>query len=99
MRAGAPVVGEEADRAGAELLAELAAGGKPRPVLARLLRDALQPERPTTSDSAREAGRWAGATPQQRGETLVDLLLLSDALPPGRGARSRTFPVLRSERT
>jgi hypothetical protein len=97
-RAGAPVVGEPADRAGAELLVEMAAGGKPRPVLARLLRDALQPDRPTTSDSAREAGRWVGATPQQRGETLVDLLLLSDALPPSRASRGQAFPVLRSER-
>jgi hypothetical protein len=97
VRAGAPVASEEANRAGAELLAALAAGGGPRPVLRRLLRDALQPDRATTSDSAREAGRWVAATAQQRGETLRDLLLLSDALPPRRIARGR-FPVLRSGR-
>jgi hypothetical protein len=81
LRAGAPVAHGDADRASGELLRELAAGARPRPVLRGLLRDALGPERPSMSDSARAAARWATAAPAQRGETLRDLLLLADRLP------------------
>jgi hypothetical protein len=100
LRAGAPVAGRDADRAAGELLAALATGTKPRPVLRALLLDALTDTRPTTprtsSDSARAAARWATATQQQRGETLRDLLLLADHLPPRRRTACTRFPHLRS---
>jgi hypothetical protein len=101
LRAGAPVAGDDADRATGELLAQLAAGNGPRPPLRRLLLDALEPRRLTTSASARAAARWATATPRQRGETLRDLLLLTDWLPAAdrRSARApaaRSFPRVRS---
>lgn len=95
LRAGAPVAGGDADRVTGELLAELAAGGEPRPVLRRLLLDTLQPGQ-RTSDSARAAARWATATSLQRGETLRDLLLLTDRLPTRLASASRRFPRVRS---
>jgi hypothetical protein len=98
-RAGAPVAGEDADRAAGELLAELAAGREPRPPLRALLLDKLAPHSSQLSHSAQAAGRWVSATPQQRGETLRDLLLLVDRLPsPRRDPRAR-FPHLRSQPT
>jgi hypothetical protein len=96
LRAGAPVASSDADRDAGELLAELATGHQPRPVLVRLLRDALQPGSATLSDSAHAAARWVTATPRQRGETLRDLLLLADRLPPARLAPQQRFPRLRS---
>jgi hypothetical protein len=100
LRAGAPVAGGDADRAAGELLAELAASRRPRPVLRALLLDALEGAGPNTSrpsDSAKAAARWAVATPAQRGETLRDLLLLADHFPPRptQPAASR-FPHVRS---
>lgn len=105
LRAGAPVAGGSADRAAGELLAELAGGRRPRPGLRALLLDALadkRPGAPGTSDSARAAARWASATPRERGETLRDLLLLADHLPPRRRtasprrSASPRFPRVRS---
>ncbi len=95
LRAGAPVASGDADRATGELLAELAAGREPRGALRRLLLDALG-GRPAMSDSARAAARWVAATPRERGETLRDLLLLADRLPPGRASAGRRFPRVRS---
>ncbi|HYM46671.1 MAG TPA: hypothetical protein VES65_11010 [Solirubrobacteraceae bacterium] len=95
-RAGAPVACDGAERAGAELLAELAAGRAPRPALRRLLLDTLGCERPGTSDSARAAARWVAATPRQRGEALRDLLLLADRLPRTRRPAGARFPRIRS---
>ena len=96
-RAGAPVAGEDADRAAGELLAEIAAGREPRPLLRALLLDTLAPHSSQISHSARAAGRWASATPQQRGETLRDLLLLVDHLPSSRRGPQVRFPHLRSQ--
>jgi hypothetical protein len=81
-RAGAPVVIPGADRTAGELLAELAAGKRPRPPLARLLVQALSNEKTQKStDNARAAAAWIAASPERRGETLRDLLLLVDHLP------------------
>jgi hypothetical protein len=96
LRVGAPIASSAADRATGELLAELAATHRPRPVLRRLLLDALAPEHRKASDSARAAARWATTTPQERGETLRDLLLLADRLPPSRSPSSQRCPRLRS---
>jgi hypothetical protein len=101
VRAGAPVATGAPDRAAGELLAEIGAGHRPRPALARLLIDALRDESAgasagEASDSARAASAWVGATVQRRGETLRDLLLLTDRLPPSRAPVVRRFPRLRS---
>jgi len=100
LRAGAPVVGAHADRLAGELLAELVAGARPRPVLRALLLDALEERRPKLSrpsDNARAAARWVAATQARRGETLRDLLLLADHLPPRRRrSGAPRFPRVRS---
>jgi len=86
-RAGAPVaVDDGPDRAARVLLAQLADGHRPSPVLTALLADALArpPSQPVP---------WIGASPERRGEALRDLLLLADRLPPPRTTRTR-FPGL-----
>jgi hypothetical protein len=94
--AGAPVAASAPDRAAGELLSELEAGRRPRPVLQALLLDAMPAAAGRTSDSARAAARWVTTTPQRRGETLRDLLLLSDRLPQRRTPARLSFPSIRS---
>ena len=48
------------------------------------------------SASARAAVRWLAETPQRRGETLQDLLLLADRLPSGRSPEGPRFPRIAS---
>jgi hypothetical protein len=97
LRAGAPVAARSPNQAAGELLAELASGSTPRPVLTRLLLDALDPGvAEPVSDSARAAARWIIASPSARGETLRDLLLLADRLPAGRAPAQPGFPRIRS---
>ncbi len=81
-RAGAAVsVGvSPVDIAARALLAELRAGNHPSPALAAALSDAVVPE-VEVSDSVRAAAAWSGATLEERGEALRDLLLLADRLP------------------
>lgn len=105
LRAGAPVAPEPIDRAARELLAKLAKGQKPDPMLKRLLLDALENEdrsdRPsdptaTVSDAARSVSEWVGASSRERGDALADLLSLVDALPLRRRPEKIGFPRLRS---
>jgi hypothetical protein len=95
-RAGAPVAPPTSDRAAAELLAELAGGRRPRPELARLLIDSLTGEYAASSDNARAAAAWIGASPQRRGQTLRDLLLLVDSLPRRERRERPRFPRIAS---
>jgi hypothetical protein len=87
-RAGAAVAvgATPVDIAARALLAELRAGHRPAPALAAALVDAVDTGIDTdVSDAARAAAAWTGATLEERGEALRDLLLLSDRLPvPGR---------------
>jgi len=105
LKAGAAVVTEPADRAARELISNLAKGQKLDPKLKRLLRDALddgdrgdRPHDPDAlvSDSARSVGEWIGANTRERGDALVDLLLLADALPLRRRPGKSSFPRLLS---
>jgi hypothetical protein len=97
-RAGAPVAPPDSDRASAELIAELQAGRRPRPMLARILLGALQTGVGTpSSDNARAAAAWIGATPQQRGHALRELLLLADSLPRRHRSKRARFPRIESE--
>ncbi len=93
-RAGAPIAVDTSDRASVELLSELTSGRAPRPVLRRLLVDALQGDRRGPASSAQEAAAWITASPKERGEALRDLLLLTDRLPPSRATAGRRFPRL-----
>jgi hypothetical protein len=95
-RLGAPIATSPSDRAAGELLVELTAGRRPRPLLRRLLLDVLQDRDDSCSDSARAAAGWISATLQQRGDTLRDLLLLTDRLPRRRRPAQLTFPRIHS---
>jgi hypothetical protein len=98
-RAGAPIAGQPVDRAARELIAELAKGAELAPNLRRLLAEAIGGwNAPASSPtSSRSAAEWIAATPEQRGKTLEDLLLLVDALPSGsRRGKPLHFPSLRS---
>lgn len=96
-RAGAPVAAPTCDRAAGELIAELTAGRRPRPELARLLIDALQSDATTPSDHTSAASIWIGASPQKRGEALRDLLLLVDRLPYRERKQRARFPRIESQ--
>lgn len=98
-RAGAPVAVGRADQAARELIAALARGDEMEPKLRNLLLDALRGwSGPTPRpDTARSAAEWLAASPGERGKTLVDLLLLADALPSsGRRGKRLSFPHLSS---
>jgi len=99
LRAGAPVAPTPVDRAARELIAELARGREPDPKLRQLLADVLGggwTEPASAPSAARSAAEWIAASPRQRGKTLVDLLLLADALPSGgRRGKPLSFPGLR----
>ena len=95
-RAGAPVATAVPDRAAGDLLSELAAGHRPRPSLARLLVKALSADGTRPTDNAEAAAAWIAASPERRGETLRDLLLLVDHLPKARTPERGRFPRIAS---
>jgi hypothetical protein len=95
-RVGAPIASPAPDRAAAELLAELAAGHRPRPALRRVLLEALGAEGGSPTGNAEAAGAWIVASAAQRGEALRDLLLLVDRLPRRRRAARGRFPRIES---
>lgn len=101
-RVGAPVARRPIDRAARELIAELGKGRRLDPALRRMLIDILREEDRegssiSPSDSAPSISAWMAATPEERGKALVDLLLLTDALPPTRRTREPLrFPRLDS---
>ena len=104
-RAGAPVARPPADRAARELIAELGKGRRPSPTLRRMLLDLLRdengradgPAQSPTHEAEREVAEWMAASPRERGKTLIDLLLLADALPhSGRRGKPLSYPRLDS---
>jgi hypothetical protein len=100
-RAGAPVAREPAEEAARKLIAELDKGRRIAPSLRRILIDLLQDGHREAPGRADEAGHavaaWMAATPAERGNALVDLLLLADALPSGgRKGKPLRFPRLDS---
>jgi hypothetical protein len=96
MRVGAPVAGPPADRAASDLLGELAAGRKPRRALRGLIAASFDEEDVSHSDATGSVAEWVAATPKQRGEALLDLLLLTDRLPHPKRGRDLRFPRLES---
>lgn len=95
-RAGAPVVTPGSDATAGELLAELSAGRRPRPLLVRLLVQALSNDESQPTDNAQAAAAWISASPERRGEALHDLLLLADHLPRRARRERRRFPRIAS---
>lgn len=99
-RAGAPVARPPIDQATRELITELGRGSEPEPRLRRLLTTVLggsSTEVVSPPTPARAMAEWMAATPQDRGKTLEDLLLLADALPSGgRKDKPLNFPRLDS---
>ncbi len=98
-RAGAPVERSRAHRAAASLLRELDRGAGPPRSLTRLLArelDASEIGPPT--EAQRAAGPWIAASPQERGEVLRDLLLLTDSLPVKTRTPPIQFPVIRTSK-
>lgn len=105
LKAGASVQDSELDRAAKTALRKIASGDSPRPLLRRLLLDALGGEngsdrRPVStvpvSDAARSASEWIGAAPEERAQALRDLLELADALPIRPRPQEIGFPRLKS---
>lgn len=95
-RAGAPVPPSIPDGAAAQLLTGLAQGHRPRPAVERALRRALAGEEHQLDSNIRAAAAWIGATPQRRGETLRQLLLLVDSLPRRPTRQGKRFPRIES---
>jgi hypothetical protein len=104
LKVGAPIPGSDLDEAAKRTLRGIASGDRPRPILRRLLLDALLAENPPNrrastalvSDAARSAGEWIGASAEERAKALRDLLELTDALPIRPRAREIGFPRLKS---
>jgi len=103
LRAGAPLAQTAADRAARELIAELGRGREPEPKLGRLLMTMLGDDSKAATapaDPTHAVAGWMAATPEERGRNLVDLLLLTDALPAGgRRGKQLRFPRLDRSRT
>jgi hypothetical protein len=98
-RVGAVVVEDAADRAGRDLLIELAAGRVPRPGLRRLLLDGLARAGPTPEVEAGDSiAGWVGASPGDRGRALRELLDLGDRLPSSRRGPLRFPPLAGADR-
>lgn len=105
LKAGAPIQDSELDEATKKALRRIASGDRPRPLLRRLLLDALLEENgreqaPASagfvSDAARSAREWIGAAPEERAKALQDLLELVDALPIRPRPHKIGFPHLKS---
>lgn len=100
-RAGAPVARPVIEQAARQVIAELAKGDRLEPTLRQILLELLQrgyredaspsPE----NEAARGVAIWMAASPEERGRTLFELLLLADALPSGgRRGKPLRFPRL-----
>src|SRR5580658_3605164 len=82
-RLGAPVADSPIDAATKTVIGELAAGRRPTPALAALLRQALATVSSEVSDvGLGDLSLWVTANDTVRGQTLKDLLDVGDRFPP-----------------
>ena len=100
-RVSAPVAAPPVEQAARELIAELGKGRRLDPTLRRILLDLLRSGRQDGAvpspwhEATHEVAEWMAATPAEKGQALVDLLLLADALPSGgRRGKPLRFPRL-----
>ncbi len=91
-RVGAPIAKSPAEDAASRLITEMFQGRQPRRALRRLLADAIDPREAGLSPEAKAAQEWVATSPEERGETLRDLLLFGDALPQRRRPERSAFP-------
>jgi hypothetical protein len=95
-RAGAPIEAPVADRLARELLGELRAGRLPKPGLCTVLEDQLSRIGPAAAVNDPESvAQWIGASDEERGKALRELVELGDRLPSTRRRRLQ-FPRLTS---
>jgi len=97
-RAGAPIERSEPDAHARGLTRALARGERPRSGLRRLLVSGLSDDPAVRRAFDDSIARWIGATPRQRGDALVQLLGLADAIPSKRPGTRCAFPGLSPER-
>jgi len=94
-RAGAPV-GTEADRVAAQLVRAMSRGERPSRPLRTFIADDLESGSGLPHQIERMK-RWAVASPRERGEALIELLGVGDALPPrAREPERERFPRISS---
>jgi hypothetical protein len=95
---GAPRAPRTTARLGWRLLGELESGHDIPPVLAGALAARLAGVAVATPDTLAPLSDWLGATPQERGEALRDLLRLTDRIPRRPARRGKRFPRIASAR-
>jgi hypothetical protein len=93
---GAPHAARTTARLGWRLLQELESGHEVPPVLAGVLAARLGAVRGTIPDTVAPLSDWFGATPQERGDALRDLLRLTDRIPVRPRRRGKRFPRIAS---
>lgn len=95
---GAPRSADAAARFGWRLLAELESGHDVPPVLAGALSARLAGTAVAAPDTLTPLSDWFGASPQERGDALRDLLRLTDRIPQRSPRRGKRFPRIASAR-
>lgn len=95
---GAPRSAGATARLGWRLLAELESGHDVPPVLAGALATRLAHGAAVPPDTLGPLSDWFGASPQERGDALRDLLRLTDRIPRRPPRRGRRFPRIASVR-
>jgi hypothetical protein len=95
-RAGATFEPSAADTLAAELLHRVGRETPVRPGLRRLLVNRLSADLPVLGDDS--VADWIGASTEDRGAALLDLLGLADRIPKPRRDRPLDFPGLSPER-
>ena len=89
-KAGAPVALPAVDQAAIELLRAIGDGATLSPGLRRIISDAVSAG--ANSDETNEALSHVGKSPATRGAELIDLLLLTDAIPRRESWSKLEFP-------
>jgi hypothetical protein len=89
---GAPRATGTGARAARDLLVSLRAGHRPGPALTALLRAELRGPSVAAPDSVEPVLEWAGASDDERGRALRDLLRLADRIPTRRRPAGLHFP-------
>lgn len=93
LRVGAEVAPAPPEKAAREVITALARGAKLSPGLAGALAGHLELlDPPKLTPEQMQAAEWVGATMQERGDVLFQLLELADALPQRRAGTPLKFP-------
>lgn len=96
LTAGVPQARQETARLAWQLLADLETGHPVPAALAGALAARLAIQAEAMPDTLAPLSDWFGATLQERGEALRDLLRLTDRIPPRPRRRGKRFPRIAS---